>query len=135
MTAELLDRGCRVTAIDRAPLDHRLDGHPGLTFQRADTARWQAPAGSAFDAMLCDLNGPPQPAIQQVVRMAPALKPGALVIFTLKLTGADSIAAADALLADVIAIASRGGLRWLAQTHLTYNRREFTLFFEHAEPG
>jgi 23S rRNA (cytidine2498-2'-O)-methyltransferase len=32
MTSELLARGQRVTAIDRAPLDKRLDGRPGLKF-------------------------------------------------------------------------------------------------------
>ncbi len=36
MTSELLARGQRVTAIDRAPLDPRLDGRAGLTFVLGD---------------------------------------------------------------------------------------------------
>lgn len=128
MTAELLERGCQVTAIDRAPLDRRLDARPGLTFHRADVARWPVPGRAVFDALLCDLNGDPRASIQQVARLTPALRPGALVIFTLKLTGAETIDAADNLRAAVLTTASHAGLRCFAQTHLTYNRREFTLF-------
>lgn len=133
MTVELLDRGCRVTAVDRAPLDPRLDGRPGLDFIRADVARWQPRAGEGFDGILCDLNGDARDSIQQVARLSRHLRPEGIVIFTLKLGAAATITAIDALHAEVVAIARQAGLTLFAQTHLTYNRREFTLFF--APPG
>jgi hypothetical protein len=61
-----------------------------------------------------------------------ALKSGAVVIFTLKLPGTESVVAAVALRDEIVAMAGRGGLNLLAQTHLRANRREFTLFFEDA---
>jgi hypothetical protein len=55
-----------------------------------------------------------------------------VVIFTLKLPGAESVAAALALRDEIVAMAGMGGLNLIAQTHLRANRREFTLFFEDA---
>ena len=45
MTAELLARGYRVTAVDRAPLDRRLENAPGLRMVLADAATFQPGAG------------------------------------------------------------------------------------------
>ena len=130
MTAELLDRGYQVTAVDRAPLDPRLVGAPGLRFVLADAATFQPERGAAFDAILSDMNGDPRESITRVIRLTKYLRSGGLVVFTLKLAGAESFAAANALEADVCARAPAAGLRVIARTHLTYNRHEFTLFFE-----
>ncbi len=132
MTAELLERGYQVTAVDRAPLDARLTGKPGLTFAQADAASWHPPAGSSFGAILCDLNGDARAAIRLVARHARHLVAGGIVVFTLKLAGADTLAEIDALHREVLALAAGGGLVVLASTHLTYNRREFTVFFTRA---
>jgi len=129
MTAELLDRGFHVTAIDRAPLDSRLARRPGLTSVRAEVATWHPPTGARFAAILCDLNGDARRSIRQVARLALHLPPGGTLIFTLKLAYAETLAAIDALHAEVTETALQAGLRLFAQTHLTYNRREFTLFF------
>lgn len=126
MTAELLDRGYRVTAIDRAPLDPRLSGRPGLTAIRGDVAAFRPPAGARYDALLCDLNGEALDSIRQVLRLLPALAPDALVVFTLKTTGATGLTDIGRLAGDVLARATAAGLRLLAETHLTYNRQEFT---------
>lgn len=129
MTAELLAKGYRVTAIDRAPLDERLDYSTDLTFIRGDVSRYAPAATARFDAMLCDMNGEARESIEQVSRLASRLVPGGLVIFTLKTAGATTLAHFQRLADSVIALAAAGGLDLFAQTHLTYNRHEFTLFF------
>jgi len=130
MTSELLHRGFRVTAVDRAPLDARLDGHPGLTFVRGDAGHFTPAPGARFEALLCDLNSAAEQSIGHVLRLTESLAPGGLVVFTLKFAGVDSFGAINRLFKSVVDRAARGGLRLLATTHLTYNRKEFTLFFE-----
>jgi hypothetical protein len=128
MTAELLDRAYRVTAVDRAPLDPRLDRAPGLTFVRGDVDPFQPTA--TYDALLCDMNGDPRASLRQVVRLAGSLRPGARIVFTLKAAGADTAEEMLELLRAAEAFARASGLRFIARTHLSYNRQEFTLFFE-----
>lgn len=130
MTSELLARGQRVTAIDRAPLDKRLYGHPGLTFIHADVAVFDPEAGKLFDAILSDLNGPPEESIAHVIRLRHALKKHGLIVFTLKLPRVETVAEPCALFRSIVKTAGAAGLRLFAQTHLTYNRHEFTLFLE-----
>jgi hypothetical protein len=130
MTSELLQRGFRVTAVDRAPLDARLDGRPGLTFVRGDAGHFSPAAGARFAAILCDLNSAAEQSIGHVLRLTESLAPGGLVVFTLKFAGVESFAAINRLFAAVTGRAAAAGLRLLATTHLTYNRKEFTLFFE-----
>lgn len=132
MTSELLARGQRVTAIDRAPLDKRLDGRPGLKFVLNDVAAFQPRPGTAYDALLCDMNGPPEESIEQVARLAHFLKKGGLVVFTLKVPRIDTVEEPCTLFSQIVGMAAFAGLRLFAQTHLTYNRHEFTLFFEMA---
>lgn len=128
MTAELLDRGFHVTAIDKAALDPRLDRAPGLKFVRADVDSFR-PDGE-FDALLCDMNGDPRGSLRQVVRLSTALKSGGLIVFTLKAAGADTPEEMLELIRAAEAFARASGLVLIAKTHLTYNRQEFTLFFE-----
>lgn len=132
MTSELLKRGYEVSAIDRAPLDPRLANHPNLSFLKEDVAEFVPPRGIRYDAILCDMNGAPRQAIILVTRLKDFLNPGGLAVFTLKTTGAESIAAIDALEKDVLEIAQNNGFSLIMRTHLTYNRQEFTLFFEKA---
>ncbi len=130
MTSELLGRGYQVTAIDRAPLDPRLDKQPGLHFAQLDVAAFRPNASMTYDAILSDMNGDPRESIRQVARLAGNLRPGGLVIFTLKTTAAGTFPAMNELLHSAVATAGEAGLRLLAKTHLTYNRQELTLFFE-----
>lgn len=130
MTAELLTRGYRVTAVDRAPLDRRLEKSPGLRSVLADAAVFRPEKGLIYDAILSDMNGDARDAISQVIRLSHHLREGGLVIFTLKLPGVASFAEANALEKSVVEMAAAGGLNRFARTHLTYNRHEFTLFFE-----
>lgn len=130
MTAELLSRGYLVTAVDRAPLDQRLDHVTGLKTVLADAATYHADPGQVYDAILSDMNGDARASIAHVIRLARYLRLAGLVVFTLKMPGVNSLAAANQLEEAVVALAATAGLRILSRTHLTYNRHEFTLFFE-----
>ena len=130
MTAELLARGQRVTAIDRAPLDERLQRKPGVEFVLGDVATFVPAAGTVYDAVLSDLNGPAGESIGHVIRLLGSLRKGGLVVFTLKVPRVDDVDVACGLFRGIVAAAEKAGLRLFAQTHLTYNRHEFTLFFE-----
>ncbi|MES2996433.1 MAG: methyltransferase domain-containing protein [Verrucomicrobiota bacterium] len=128
MTAELLARGYRVTAVDRAPLDVRLHGQPMLRFHLADAAKFPNPA-RPYDAILSDLNGVPQDSLRLVLSRVPHLRPGGIVVFTVKLAAISSLADLSVLENVLLAMAEKSGLTRIARTHLTYNRNEFTWFF------
>lgn len=130
MTSELLARGYQVTAVDRAPLDARLTGKPGLRFIAADASDFQAQGEAPFDAILSDMNGDPLDSMARVVRLSKHLIPGGIVIFTLKLPGAGDLTAMLKSASEVREMASRSGLRIVSTTHLTYNRHELTMFLE-----
>ena len=130
MTSELLDRGYRVTAIDRAPLDKRLDGRQGLNFALMDVAAFRPGTARVFDAILSDMNGDPRESIGQVIRLSTHLAVGGIVIFTLKTQGVTTCEEMNALHRFAVESTSAAGLHHLATTHLTYNRHEFTMFFE-----
>lgn len=133
MTAELLGRKYRVTAVDRAPLDPRLKNATGLRAVLGDVSLFDPPKNDSFDAILCDMNGDPHQAMAQVIRLSSRLKPAGLVIFTLKTTGATSFSDINDLEKSIITAAGRANLTAFARTHLTYNRQEFTLFFNRVE--
>ena len=130
MTSELLNRSYRVTALDRAPLDRRLDHLPGLIFTKADVATFHPPAGTVYDALLCDMNGDARNALRQVIRLTQFMRPGGLIVFTLKTPGADNLAAVQDAIRLTLRDASAAPLSLISLTHLTYNRQEFTCFFE-----
>jgi len=129
MTSELLARGYRVTAVDKALLDPRLKGQAGLDFVRMDVESFLLAANDRIDALLCDMNGDARASLRQVVRLGRNLSPGGLIVFTLKGAGAESPEELNTLTRAALAYAKASGLTLLAQTHLTYNRHEFTLFF------
>lgn len=131
MTSELLDQGYRVTAVDKAPLDARLNGHAGLKFVRADASDFQPARGEIVDAILSDMNGAPREAMAKVVALTGHLAPGGIVVFTLKLAGAENFDDMERITAEALAAAK--GLSLIALVHLTYNRNEFTAIFEKAE--
>lgn len=133
MTAELLTRGYRVTAVDRAPLDPRLHNHPQLRFLRADASEFDD-AGATYDAILSDMNGPPKESLRLLLLRASSLRPGGLVIFTLKLAAISSLAELFPLETELGEMASQHELHRIARTHLTYNRNEFTWFLTKNAP-
>lgn len=134
MTAELLHRKYQVTAVDRAPLDKRLNAAEGLNAVLRDAGEFTPDKGISFDAILSDMNGDARESIRHVIRLSNRLRHGGLVIFTLKLPGVANFTEANDLESAVVASAEKSGLQRLASTHLTYNRQEFTLVFEKRPP-
>ena len=130
MTAELLARDYQVTAIDRAPLDARLKNAKGLTAIVGDAASFHPPSGVRYDAILSDMNGDASHSLAHVIRLSRYAKPSAVVIFTVKLPGSATYGEVNEKVASVITDARKGGLRLLQCKHLTYNRMEFTCFFQ-----
>lgn len=132
MTSELLQRSYKVTAVDRAPLDPRLDGKSGLKFVKADVADFAPAEETHFDAMLCDMNGESDFALKHVTRLSQSLEADGLVIFTLKTAGINGYSSLVHHFQQAVAQALSGGLVLITNTHLTTNRHEFTLFFSKA---
>jgi 23S rRNA (cytidine2498-2'-O)-methyltransferase len=136
MTAELLNRGYHVTAVDRAPLDPRLEEYGNgnranrLRFVAGDAGDYHPPPGATFDAILCDMNGDARTAMRTICRLARNLTRNGVVIFTLKMPDAESFGEITALADEVKQIARAGGLADIALTHLPYNRHEFTLILQ-----
>ena len=130
MTAELLARGYQVTAVDRAPLAKQLENVPGLRVVLGDAAAFHPAPGTVYDAILSDMNGDACESIARVGRLITHLRAGGLVVFTMKMPGVATFAAANELEAAVEERAAVVGLRLFCGTHLTYNRHEFTLFFD-----
>lgn len=130
MTAELLNRGYRVTAVDRAPLDARLIGAPGLRAVMGDATSFEPAKSEWYDAILSDMNGDALDSIKRVVRLSSRLKPGGIVVFTLKTAGVSGYEALNTLETSVVSVAAGADLERIACVHLAYNRHEFTLFFE-----
>ena len=130
MTAELLKKDYRVTAVDRAPLDPRLKGAGGLQAVCMDAALFRPEAGMLYDAILSDMNGDARESIAQVARLSRNLGPGGLVVFTLKTPGVTAFGEINRLATSVVETAAAADLRRISMTHLTYNRHEFTLFFK-----
>jgi 23S rRNA C2498 (ribose-2'-O)-methylase RlmM len=113
-------------------MDERIIHHPRLAFFNTPIADFNPSERAQYDAMLCDMNNEPKLAMDHVVRLSKNLVRGGLLIFTLKLANVASVASAVALVDDVVAQAKASDLQLIAKRHLTYNRIEFTLFFEKA---
>jgi hypothetical protein len=75
------------------------------------------------------MNGDACESIRQVIRLSKNLRPGGLVIFTLKTQGVTTFKEMNTLYQLAVDSAMTAGLSLVASTHLTYNRHELTLFF------
>lgn len=128
MTAELLERDYRVTAIDRAPLDPRLRHHPRLRAICANACEFHPTTADHFEALLCDMNGEALSALTAVLAQCRALPADAPVIFTHKLPHETQLAEVQHSLERSIAAVGTD-LQLLTATHLSYNRHELTLIF------
>ncbi len=130
MTSELLKRDYRVTAVDRAPLDARLQNNNNLQAVLMNAALFNPAAGTVYDAILSDMNGDARESISQVTRLSQHLRPRGLAVFTLKTPGVTAFEDINRLAASVVETAAAADFRRITMTHLTYNRHEFTVFFE-----
>ena len=130
MTAELLERNFRVTAIDRAVLDPRIANHPQLHFHLADAATFPVATSPQYDALLCDMNGSSTEALDAIARQVPALQKNGIIIFTLK---GHSLTTLDDWLTQEAKLQKQSkslGLTIIDRVHLTHNRHELTLIWQ-----
>jgi len=121
ITAVLATQG-EVVAVDVAPLDPCLMGHPGLTFHQVD-ARDITLMGS-FGGLVCDINGDPAIALDALCRAAPFLLQGAPWMLTLKLSQWDLLDTWVDKARDVLADA---GLSTIEIRHFVSHRQEVAL--------
>jgi 23S rRNA (cytidine2498-2'-O)-methyltransferase len=110
-------------------MDTRVMRRGKVHFHQDDVAEFVPAPADRFDAILSDLNGPAVDSMRQVVRLSAFLRPGGLVVFTLKTLANPSVVEMLRLRDAVATLAEKGRLQMLAETHLTYNRHEFTQFF------
>lgn len=122
MTRELSRRGHRVTAVDVCAPSQAMRSLPGVTCLMSAVA--EHVQTEAVDGLLCDVNGPPMAAALAVVKHSRALRPGGLVVHTLKLP---TWSAATDLVGRVRASFQAAGLIPLAVHHLRQNRQELTV--------
>ncbi|HEX5011125.1 MAG TPA: SAM-dependent methyltransferase, partial [Planctomycetota bacterium] len=115
-----LERGARVTAVDRAPLRADLMSHPALNFVRGDAFKW-LPA-EPVDWLLCDVIAEPRRSVELLARWLDARACRRFVL-TVKFKGAGGDGALREL-ADVLqAAAGEHVVR-----HLDLNKNEVTAF-------
>lgn len=123
ITSVLLDNpGDSVVAVDVAPLSETLAGHPRLEFHLAE-AQGVEVAGP-FDGLVVDINGALAIARRATARLASQLRPGAAVVYTLKIPDWDQL---GPIVRKTIAALERAGVEVCDVRHLVANRMEVTL--------
>lgn len=119
-----LQRGARVTAVDRAPLRADLMAHPALTHLRGDAFRWLPEA--PVDWLLCDLIAEPARSVELLARWLEARACRRFVL-TLKFKGDGGDGALEQLKRVLAAAGAQAVLR-----RLDANRNEVTAWGEAA---
>lgn len=85
-TRVLAEAGCRVTAVDRAPLDPSISGKNNVRYIQRD-ARHFRDEKDVYDIVTCDINGDPIQAARALTGTAPSIRKGSPLIMTVKLSG------------------------------------------------
>lgn len=83
-TSLLLERGLRVTAVDTGEMADALKGNPRLTILQKNVEDLSLPP-EAFDLITCDMSWNPLHTADLFAKQAPAIRPGAHGILTVKL--------------------------------------------------
>jgi 23S rRNA (cytidine2498-2'-O)-methyltransferase len=122
-----LERGARVTAIDRAPLREDLMQHPSLSFVRGDAFKWLPPA--PVDWVLCDVIAEPRRSVELLARWLDARACRRFAL-TVKFKGD----AGDVELRELKALLVAQGVEHVVR-HLDANKNEITAYGERGEPG
>lgn len=121
MTAALSRRGYSVLAVDLSESFDEVMRLPNVVYQVADAEGYTT--STTFDALLSDMNGPPERAAPTVARLCAAVRPGGLVIHTIKLSAWTDLSPVLALVRAHLAAAD---VEEIAVKHLVYNRQEVT---------
>lgn len=83
-TSLLLEKGLWVTAVDTGEIGEAIRTHPRLTFLRRNVDEVEF-GPNTFDLITCDMSWNPLNTARMVSRLAPAARPGAHLILTVKL--------------------------------------------------
>lgn len=121
-TETLLDLGCKVTSVDRAPL--ALTPRSGLTMVQGDFR--QAFLKGPFDLVTCDANGPFRGVGEGLGPLGSQMSPGAVVLWTVKFGDEDPLRVmreAKSLLPPAFQLVDG--------RQLFHNRQEATLLFRY----
>ena len=113
-----LQRGARVTAVDRAPLRADLMSHAALTFVRGDAFKWLPAA--PVDWLLCDVIAEPRRSVELLDRWLGASACRRFVL-TVKFKGAGD----DGVLRELAAVLHAAGGEHVVR-HLDLNKNEVT---------
>ena len=113
-----LERGARVTAVDRAPLRADLMAHAALTFVRGDAFKWLPEA--PVDWLLCDVIAEPHRSVELLARWLEARACRRFVL-TVKFKGAGG----DGELRELADVLHASGGEHVVR-HLDLNKNEVT---------
>jgi 23S rRNA (cytidine2498-2'-O)-methyltransferase len=122
-TSLLLERGCKVTAVDPARLDPVLLQHPKLTFLQKNAAAVSFDKG-IFDLLVCDMSWSHRQMTTLVKKLLYALQIGGTAIITAKLMHKKAFQTMREITQDV-----SPQLRLQKAKQLFHNRDELTMFF------
>ena len=116
-----LNRGARVTAVDRSPLRDDLMRNPNLTFAQADAFKFK-PSSGTVDWLICDVIAAPQRSMELLVEW---LAEGLMrhFVVTLKFKGTDDYPLLKDLTASCLPLCADFRL-----TRLCANKNEVTAF-------
>jgi len=122
-----LERGARVTAVDRAPLRADLMAHPALVFVKGDAFRWLPEA--PVDWLLCDVIAEPRRSVELLARWLAARACRRFVV-TVKLKASEG----DGALGELKGLLVSAGVEFVVR-RLDANRNEVTAYGKLVEAG
>lgn len=125
----LLDKGCRVTAVDPGALDKRIINHPSLSYVCATAQRYFAaqPAEKQFDLMVNDMKMDMYDSVRFMLDAAFLLTPGGAAVMTLKLAKGQGLSKINKALALL-----EKKYRVINTRQLFHNRDEVTVYISNA---
>lgn len=121
-TRVLAEMGCKVTAVDRAPLDPAIQKLKGVRFIKKDAVHFRDEK-ETYDIIVNDMNRDPQQSAKAVIIVSETLKHNGLLIMTIKLQGKSS----EKLIAKTLDTLKES-FEILSVRQLYHNRDEVTVY-------
>jgi 23S rRNA C2498 (ribose-2'-O)-methylase RlmM len=122
MTQALVLAGASVTAVDLANLKPELLKNENVTHLKVHSD--EIITANSYSALLSDMNGPSELAVSTVARLIKTMKPGAVIVHTLKVQDFESIKSAVSLATHSFEM---NGAQVILVRHLFHNRKELTI--------
>lgn len=122
MTEELLNWGAFVTAVDLAELAPALKKNSKLRYLKLNAENISS--AEKYNAILSDMNGPATHSARIMSSLIATLKPGSLIIYTLKLASLNLL---KETLSQTEQLFAKNSAKFIATRHLFHNRQEVTI--------